>query len=163
MNKKIISVAAIATIGMAGVASTFANSGTVTSHEKVPGFAPFHQFGPKMMNLTDTEKTQLESMSEEQKKSFFEQKMTAEKTKMDAQEQVIDKLLAGTQLTSDEETIRQQIITDRAARKTEMANRQAEMQKMKTIFDKQKAGTALTAEEQAALDAMPKPGNFAKK
>jgi hypothetical protein len=47
-----------------------------------------------MENLTDAEKTSLESMTQVEKKAFFEQKMQAQKLEMDAKDNVIDKLLA---------------------------------------------------------------------
>ena len=49
-----------------------------------------------MMNnaLTDEEKTALESMTDEEKQTFFETKRAQQKAKMEARESVIDKLLA---------------------------------------------------------------------
>ena len=79
-----------------------------------------------MKELTTEEKTALESMTDAEKKAFFESKQTEAKVKMETRESVIDKLLAGTTLTSEEETIRQEIIKERA-----------EMKAKKTILDKQ--------------------------
>ncbi len=107
-------------------------------------------WGWKMMTeLTSAEKTALESMTDTEKKAFFEEKQTEAKAKMEAQESVMDKLLAGTTLTADEETVRQEIITQRA----EMKAKQAEMDAMKAILEKQKAGTTLTDDETAKLTA----------
>lgn len=109
------------------------------------------QMGGPMNNLTDAEKTALTSMTDAEKQTFFEKKHTEMAAKRDAREAVIDKLLAGTALTADEETIRKEIITERATHK-------AQETQMKTIRDKQAAGTALTTEEQAIVDSMPKMG-----
>jgi hypothetical protein len=43
--------------------------------------------------LTDEEKTKLESMTDEEKKAFFETKRTELEAKQEAKEAVIDKLL----------------------------------------------------------------------
>lgn len=99
--------------------------------------------------LTPTEQTALTSMTNTEKKAFFDKKLADMKAKRDAHEVVIDKLLAGTALTTDEETIRQEIIKDRADMK-------AKHTQMATIIAKKAAGTTLTAEEQALLDSMPK-------
>ena len=68
---------------------------------------------------------------------------------IDAHEVVVDKLLAGTALTADEEKIRAEIITQRAERKVQK-------EKMDAIRAKLAAGTALTTEEQALVDSMPR-------
>lgn len=71
-------------------------------------------------NLTDAEKTALTSMTDEQKKAFFETKKTQMEAIRTARENVIDKLLAWTTLTQEEENIRAEIITQRAEMKVEM-------------------------------------------
>ena len=73
--------------------------------------------------------------------------------KFEARETVIDKLLAGTTLTATEETLRQEIIKERAEQKTKRAEMKAQKEKIKAILEKKKAGTTLTAEEQALLDS----------
>ncbi|MDD3302375.1 MAG: hypothetical protein PHN31_02385 [Candidatus Gracilibacteria bacterium] len=98
--------------------------------------------------LTDAEKTALQSMTDDEKKIFFEQKITEAEAKMIAEDNVIDKLLAGQTLTSDEETVRQEIIKERADRK----EKKAEMDSMRTIMGKKKNGETLTSDEQAKLD-----------
>lgn len=108
--------------------------------------------------LTDAEKTALQSMSDTEKKAFFDKKRTEAETKMEAREAVIDKLLAGQTLTSDEETLRQTIITERTAMKAKRAEMKAEMEKIKAVLDKKATGTTLTSEEQALLDSMPQGG-----
>ncbi|MDD5769722.1 MAG: hypothetical protein PHE25_02040 [Candidatus Gracilibacteria bacterium] len=103
-------------------------------------------------NLTDAEKTALETMTSDDKRAFFEKKITDEQAKKEAQETVIDKLLAGTTLTADEEIIRTEIIKQRAERKAEMEARKKEIASIKTIIEKKRAGTILTTDEQATFD-----------
>ncbi|MDD5213611.1 MAG: hypothetical protein PHG82_04265 [Candidatus Gracilibacteria bacterium] len=81
-----------------------------------------------MTQLSDAEKTALTTMTADQKKAFFDAKMTDVKAKAEAKETVIDKLLAGTALTADEETLRQEIIKDRAAMKAQKTAMDANMQ-----------------------------------
>lgn len=106
--------------------------------------------------LTDAEKTKLESMTDSEKKAFFEAKMTAEKAERDTKEAVIDKLINWQSLTDSEKVTLEKIKTERAERKAEMQKREAEMTKVKAILEKKKAWTALTADEQKVLDEMPK-------
>jgi len=68
-------------------------------------------------DLTTEEKTALESMTDEEKKAFFETKKAENDAKRTAHENVVDKLLAWEKLTSDEESIRAEIIKERAERK----------------------------------------------
>ncbi len=84
-----------------------------------------------MTQLSDAEKTALTTMTADQKKAFFDAKMTDVKAKAEAKETVIDKLLAGTALTADEETLRQEIIKDRAAMKAQKTAMDANMQAWK--------------------------------
>ncbi|NDK08545.1 hypothetical protein EOM39_04870 [Candidatus Gracilibacteria bacterium] len=102
--------------------------------------------------LTDAEKTALESMSDTEKQEFFEKKREEQKAKMEAHENVIDKVLAGSTLTAEEETIKQEIITQRTERKTKIAEMEAKIAEIKPILEKKKAGTTLTADEQTKLD-----------
>lgn len=115
--------------------------------------------GHMMTTLTDAEKTALESMTDEQKKAFYETKRAESEAKRTAHEAVIDKLLAGTTLTAEEETIRQEIITARAERKAREVEMQAKREQLKVVLEKKAAGTTLTTEEQALLDSMPQRGN----
>lgn len=105
-----------------------------------------------MDELTDAEKTALESMTDTEKQEFFEKKREEQKAKMEAHENVIDKLLAWLTLTAEEETIKQEIIKERAERKTKIAEMEAKIAEIKPILEKKKAWTTLTAEEQAKLD-----------
>lgn len=104
---------------------------------------------PEMSQLTDEEKTALESMSDDEKKAFFETKRSENEAKMEARENVIDKLLNGEALSADEEKIKEEIKLQRA----EMKAKRAEMKELRTLMEKQKAGTTLTADEQAKVDA----------
>ncbi len=108
--------------------------------------------------MTDAEKTAFNALSDTEKKAFLEKKRTEMEATRTAHEAVIDKLLAGTALTADEETLRQTIIKERADRKVQEVAMKAKMDQMKLIFEKKQAGTALTADEQALLDSMPKMG-----
>lgn len=113
--------------------------------------------GP-MAQMTDAEKTAFEAMSATEKQTYMEKKRTEMEAKRDAHEVVIDKLLAGTALTADEETLRKTIITERAERKVKQAEMEANRTKIQAILAKKKAGTSLTADEQTLLDSMPKMG-----
>lgn len=105
-----------------------------------------------MMNLTDEEKTSLESMTDDEKKSFFETKRKEFELKQEKRETVIDKLLAGETLTSDEEVIRKEIINQR----TEMKNHKIQMDEMKTLIDKEQSWETLTTEEKTRLEELQK-------
>lgn len=72
--------------------------------------------------LTTEEKTALESMTNDEKKAFFDAKKVELTAKRDAREGVIDKLLAWQTLTADEEVVRAEIIKERADRKAETVN-----------------------------------------
>lgn len=111
------------------------------------------RFSGPMEQLTDTEKTALQSMTDAQKQDFFDKKREIVKAQRDAKEAVIDKVLNGETLTATEQTLLTTIKKERAERKIEEQKRDAEIWVMKSIFDKVKAGTTLTADEQARLDA----------
>jgi Spy/CpxP family protein refolding chaperone len=156
MNTKILVPAVlVAGLSLAAVGTYAATSTTTTPGSTMnqttrgPGFG---KGGHMMANLTDAEKTALESMTDEQKKAWFETKRTEMEARHDAREAVIDKLLAGTALSATEETTRQEIIKERAERK-------AQKEKMDAIRAKVEAGTALTAEEQDLVDSMPRGGH----
>ncbi len=163
MKKSILITSAVAgTIGLLAAVSAFAATGTSPTmstsnvvNKVARAFGWEHGMrggmGP-MSQMTDAEKTAFEAMSDADKKTYMEKKHTDMEAKRDAREAVIDKLLAGSTLTSDEETIRKEIIADRAAHKVEKAQMKAKMEQMKAIFDKKKAGTALTADEQKLLE-----------
>lgn len=73
-----------------------------------------------MNHLTEEEKTALESMTDDEKKAFFDTKKAEMQVKRQSHEAVIDKLLAWEKLTADEEAVRAEIIKHRAEMKTKM-------------------------------------------
>ena len=111
--------------------------------------------------LTDDEKTEVESMTDEEKTAFFESKKAERNAEREAKqaerqvhENVIDKLLAGETLSTEEETVRAEIIEKRAERKVEKEARQAKMEEVKTIMEKKRSWEDLTEAEEAKLDEM---------
>lgn len=143
MNKSIIIGGALITGMTLAVASTFAATSTTTGTTSTTsslksfvqsmgegGHGGHGMGGPMMSEMTDAEKTAFEAMSDTEKKTYMETKRTETKAKRDAQESVIDKLLAGTALTSSEETLRQTIITERAERKIKQAEMEANRTKI---------------------------------
>jgi hypothetical protein len=105
------------------------------------------------LQLTESEKIALESMTDTQKQAFFDNKRTQQEAKMDAKENVIDKVLNGETLNDAEKLILEDIKKERAARKLERQTRKAEMETIEPLLDKKRAGTTLTTDEQAKLDA----------
>lgn len=114
------------------------------------------------LQLTDEEKTQLSTMTNQQKQDFFKAKRTEQIKQKQAEDIVIDKLLAGQTLTSDEETIRQTIIKDRANRKAQETKRETERQQLEAIKTKQQSGQILTSDEQTLLDSIKNKGSMRK-
>lgn len=106
-----------------------------------------------MEELTDAEKTALESMTDDQKHDFFEAKRTEMEAKMEAREAVIDKKLNDEPLTDSEKTLLAEIKTQRAEMKAKRAEHKAAFEAIKPVLEKQKNGETLTSEEQAQLDA----------
>ncbi len=170
MKKSILITSAVAgTIGLLAAVSTFAaaSTGTTSLSGSMKTFAQGMnrdhgmmegRGGPMMENLTTIEQTALTSMSDTEKKAFFDKKRAEMDAKRDAHEIVIDKLLAGTALTADEETIRQEIIKNRADMKTKRAEMEAKRTQIEAVIAKKNAGTTLTSEEQALLGSMPTMG-----
>lgn len=97
-------------------------------------------------------------MTDAQKKEFFDKKRAEMEAQHDAHEAVIDKLLAGQTLTTEEEALRQTIIKNRAEMKAKRAEMEAQRAKIETIRQKQQSGQTLTSEEQQLLDSMPQRG-----
>ena len=107
-------------------------------------------FGWKMWNnLTAEEKTSLKSMTDIQKKEFFDKKRTENEAKIDAREAVIDKLLSWETLTDSDKIIVQEIKTKRAEEKV----KRTEMREIRTLIDRQRNGETLTTDEQTKLDS----------
>lgn len=105
-------------------------------------------FGWGFHNLTDEEKTQLESMTDEQKQTFFETKRAEQEAKMEARETVIDKLLNGETLTDADKLIVEEIKTERVEQK----QRKLQAEELRTLFEKSKNWETLTTDEQAKID-----------
>jgi hypothetical protein len=102
--------------------------------------------------LTDAEKTALQTMSDVQKKAFFKTKRDQFEAKMTSHEVVIDKVLNGDALTDSEKQILEEVKKERADRKL----KKAEFDAIRPILDKKMTGEILTGDEQAKLDAFEK-------
>lgn len=113
-----------------------------------------------------TKKEEFKSMTDEQKTELKE-KMMAEresmKLKREAKEAVIDSLLAGKTLTSEQETLKEEIIKERAEKKSDRLEKQAKMEEIKTIIEKKKSWEDLTEEEEAKLKEMKADRKWGKK
>lgn len=103
-------------------------------------------------NLTQEEQLSLESMTEEEKELFFKTKKEALEKQREERELVIDKLLSWISLSSQEEIIRKEIITQRENMKIKKAEQIAKKEEIKTILEKKESGVELTQEEQTILD-----------
>jgi len=103
------------------------------------------------MELTDAEKTALESMTQEDKQAFFEAKRSEQEAKREEREVIIDTLLSGGTLTSNQEIVRAEIIKERALQKADMEERKIQMETIKTLLEKKKSGETLTSEEETTL------------
>lgn len=112
------------------------------------GFGWRWGFGGWFHNLTDEEKTQLESLSDEEKQAFFETKRAEQEAKMEARETVIDKLLNSETLTDADKVIVAEIKAERAEQK----ERKLQAEELRTLFEKSKNWETLTTDEQAKLD-----------
>lgn len=108
--------------------------------------------------LTDTEKEKLKTMTNDEKKVFFETKRKEMEAKRDSREAVIDKLLNWQALTDDDKKIVEEIKADRAEMKKkqeEIKAKQQEMEKkkeeIKPLLEKLKKWETLTTDEKAKL------------
>lgn len=109
-----------------------------------------NSFGGKIFDdMSDSEKTQFESMTYTEKKAFFEKKRIENEQKNDAREAVIDKLLLWTALTDADKVIVEEIKLQRAWEKI----KKAEREQMKVLMDKVNTWITLTADEQIKFDA----------
>ena len=136
---------------------TFSKGGKWAGKEGVPMGEGMWGMGmwpvPMMDELTNAEKTALESMSDIQKKEFFDKKRIEMEAKMEAREAVIDKKLNDEVLTDAEKIILAEIKTKRAEMKAKKAEMKAAFEAIKPILDKKQNGETLTTEEQVQLDA----------
>ena len=92
----------------------------------------------------------INNLTSEEKKVFFETKQAERKS----YNNVIDKLLAGETLTTEEEEYRVEIIEKKAERKIKQEARKVEMEEIKIILKKKRAWENLTEEEEAKLYEM---------
>lgn len=106
-----------------------------------------HWFG-KNNELTTEEKTKLESMTNDEKKAFFEAKRIELEAGIEARETVIDKLLNWETLTTEDKKIVEEIKTQRA----EMKTKRQEMEEIRNLMEKQRSWETLTTDEQTKLD-----------
>lgn len=109
-------------------------------------------FWMMLNNLTTEEQKALKTMTDEQKKAFFEKKKQDRQIEMESHRNVINKLIDGVALTSDEQVVLQDIKKIRDDRKQAMAERQTLMDEIKPILDKVKTWKTLTTDEQTKLD-----------
>lgn len=110
------------------------------------GFGKRSGFG----NLTEEEKTALESMSDEEKQAFFEEKKAQMQAERQAEKAVIDKLIGGESLTADEEALRLELLAKFESEDTDGKDRRGGGD----IIAKLLAGDELTDEEQTQLEQM---------
>jgi len=162
-NKKILTGLLLWTVLLAWVSYSFADYSSTWSLNNNYWFMGWKMWGlwergehrwQFWNNLTDEEKTQLQSMTQEERQQFFETKRQENIQTREAHEAVIDALLAGKTLTPEQETIRAEIIKQRAERKTQIEERQAQMQEIQTIMTKKRNWETLTTEEQDKLDTL---------
>lgn len=151
-NTKIISWVLLSTLALTASVWAYNYNNTENNNFQKTEFNRVWNFKNMDSKLTTEEKTALENMTQEEKIAFFEAKREENQKKHEARENVIDKLLAWSALTSDEEVIKAEIIKQRAERKAEMEAKKLEMEKIKTIMEKKKAWSELTDEEQKTLD-----------
>ncbi len=106
-------------------------------------------------HLTDEEKVLVESMSDDEKKAFFETKKAEHTANKEARKTVMDKLLAGIALTAEEETLRVEIATKMNDTTSESKKKGRKGNgETKEIMKKLVNGETITAEEKATLEEM---------
>ncbi len=160
MNNKLLSALLIAGVTATWFAwiSNADESNADTTTNTVKEFKKFNWdhgsrgWNHKWGNLTDDEKAAIDSMTDDEKREFFEAKRTEHKASRDAKETVIDTLLAWDALSTDQETLRAEIISERAERKIKQVERETQREEMKALFDKKKAWEDLTDWEIAQLE-----------
>lgn len=115
----------------------------------------FADFGRWMLpQLSTEEKTKIETMTQEERQTYFETKKAEMEARMDSHEAVIDKLLNGETLTADEKKLVEEIKAQRAEHKAKKAEMEAKRTQMDAIKTKLQNGETLTTEEQALVDEM---------
>lgn len=106
-----------------------------------------------MKNLTDEEKTALESMSDEEKTAFFETKKAERQDQKQAKKTVIDKLIAWTALTTDEEVLRNEIAEKMNSNEGKRGGKRGSSEN-KELIKKLVNGESITVEEKATIVEM---------
>ncbi len=101
-------------------------------------------------HLTDEERTALESMSDEEKQAFFETKKAEMEAQKAAYKAVIDALIAGETLSTEQETLRAEMIT----RFEDEDNHHTHRRDGGDVILKLLQGETLTADEQTELADM---------
>lgn len=96
--------------------------------------------------LTDEEKAELESMSDEERQAFFEAKKEEMKAKKQAAKTLIDTLIAGGALTSEQETLRAEMLEKIAEHGGKRDNA--------PVIEKLLKGEQLTDEDRAVIEEM---------
>jgi len=155
-NKIIIWSAIVLAVSTMTVAFAASNSWTTSTWNTVKEFKMKQEWFWKMWfewkwfknNLTTEEQKALETMTDAQKKEFFDKKRAEAKVQMEARENVMNKILSWETLTSDEQKIKDEIVKQRAEIKT----KKQDMEEIRTIMQKQRNGETLTTEEQTKLD-----------
>lgn len=152
-NKRIIAAIAITGIALSWITYTYANEGISTKISSKEYSRDWLMKGMKMkwghmgwghmkkgykmwLNLTDEEQTSLETMTNDEKKAFFELKREEMKLVKEQRENVIDKLLAWTELNNEEQLIRADIIEQRAERKLKQEEMRDKRNEMRKIYEK---------------------------
>lgn len=166
MNNKILSVVlvlGIASTGFAGISA--ASSGSTLSEiksevqqrvEAEKHTKRGHEgFGKRagFAQLTDAEKTALESMTDAEKKAFFDAKKSEMEAQRTAHKAVIDTLIAGGKLTADQEATRLEML---AKFETEATDTDHPARVGVDLIKKLVAGDALTDAEKTELLNMQK-------
>jgi len=120
--------------------------------DEMKGKKGFDGFGKRkgFNHLTDEEIIALASMTDDEKKAFFDAKKTEMKAEMEAHKAVIDKLILGETLTADEEAMRLEIL----AHFEDENNTHSMRRDGGDIIAKLLAGDELTEEEQTELADM---------
>jgi len=119
--------------------------------ERKDGKRGFKGFGKRagFSKLTDEEKAELENMTDEERRAFFETKKEEMKAQKEARKNVIDKLIDGEALSSDEEVIRAEI-----AEKINNADGKRSDRPGFEAIRKLVNGETLTDEDRASLEEM---------
>lgn len=169
INKKILAGLLLVSIATAWIWSTFANNTNTWSTstwnvdkcEFNKWFWFWKHFWNKFWhyNLTDTEKTALKTMTNDEKKAFLDKKELENKklmdekfAKMEKKEAVIDALLTWNKLTSEQEILKTELIKERSDRKKELETRKNNMLEIKRIIDKKESWVELTNEEKTKIE-----------